>query len=160
MHQLFHCVSLRQAILQRSRSACVLLILLGALLLGGWGCAGSERSYATNGSKTTVVTVTQTDQGKSVRVVVGERLEVALPENPTTGFQWSLEPSPDGILQLESSTYVPAGPTAKPGGGGTRVFRFSSQKRGTATPQFKLWRAWQGEASVRQHFSVTIQVEE
>jgi inhibitor of cysteine peptidase len=160
MRQSFHGVPLHQAGGQRSRFAWALLILLGVLLLGGWGCGGSNRSYATDGGNGSVVTLTQTDQGKSVRVGVGEKVEVTLPENPTTGFQWALEPNPDQILKLEGSTYVPPAPQTKPGGGGTQIFSFSGQTPGTATLQFKLWREWQGDASVRQRFSVTVQVQD
>lgn len=104
-----------------------------------------------------MVTLTQRDNGKSIQIQVGDRVVVQLPENPTTGFQWSLDHTNDEVLQLENSEYN--SPLAgSVGGSGQHTFTFQGKKPGVAESHFKLWRDWEGDKSITKRFVVTVEV--
>ncbi|HIK46578.1 MAG TPA: protease inhibitor I42 family protein [Leptolyngbyaceae cyanobacterium M65_K2018_010] len=103
------------------------------------------------------ILLTQTDHGRSIEVRVGDRVVIDLSENPSTGFQWAIEQNNDRVLKPLSSTYTPPTGTTV-GGAGQRTFAFLGQASGIAEPRFKLWREWEGNASIVERFSVTIQV--
>jgi predicted secreted protein len=46
------------------------------------------------------------------------------------------------------------------GGGGQRRWTFTAQKAGMATLELKLWRTWEGDASISERFTVTLHVQE
>ncbi|MBF2079466.1 MAG: protease inhibitor I42 family protein [Synechococcales cyanobacterium T60_A2020_003] len=103
------------------------------------------------------ITLTQADNGRTIDIWVGDRLDVNLRENPTTGFQWGIDQNNDEVLRVEGAEYI--SPTTSPiGGAGQRTFTFIGQQSGTAELRLKLWREWQGESSVVERFTVTIQV--
>src|ERR1700719_4340286 len=65
-------------------------------------------------------TLTEENNGQSIEVHLGARLNIYLKENPTTGYRWSLREFGSGSLLLESADYAPSG--AGVGGGGIRKF--------------------------------------
>ena len=101
--------------------------------------------------------LTQADHGTSVAVAPGDIIIIRLPENPTTGYQWTVEMVDAATLALQRTEFSPA-PEAGVGSGGGKTFTFKAQKPGTAHIQLKLWRAWAGDASIRDRYHVTIQV--
>ena len=102
--------------------------------------------------------LTQADHGTSVEVAPGDVIVIRLPENPTTGYQWTVEKVDADTLALQRTEFSPA-PEAGVGSGGGKTLTFKAQKPGTAHIQLKLWRAWAGDASIRDRFHVTIQVQ-
>lgn len=105
------------------------------------------------------VILTQADNGRSIEVQRGDLVVIHLRENPSTGFQWAIDHNNDEALKLERSEYTPPAASTV-GGAGQRTFTFSGRDSGAAEPHFKLWREWQGEQSVVERFSVTVQVHE
>jgi inhibitor of cysteine peptidase len=104
-----------------------------------------------------VATLTRGDNDKSIDVHVGDSIVVRLPENPTTGFAWSIDKADAHVLRLQSSRYSPAARGAV-GGGGQRSLRFKAITAGTVRLQLKLWREWEGGKSVADRFAATIRV--
>jgi inhibitor of cysteine peptidase len=103
------------------------------------------------------ITLTEADNGKVVDVPQGDRITIQLPENPTTGFRWAADKLEDQVVAIEQDNY--ASPTgAGIGGGGTRTFTVKAMRPGTAQFRLKLWREWEGAASIRNRFDVTIRV--
>lgn len=101
--------------------------------------------------------ITQEMQGKTVEVGRDDRIEIRLPESPTTGFAWSIDVVDEQILGLEGSEFsLPA--TAGIGGGGVRTFAFRTKRAGSARIDLKLWREWEGDASIIERFHVLIVV--
>ena len=75
------------------------------------------------------VTLTQRDKGKSVTVGPSDNLQIAVNENPGTGFRWTAEVADNGTLEVLSADYTPAtSPT--PGGSGQHVWRFKAKSPG------------------------------
>ena len=60
--------------------------------------------------------------GATVAAQAGDRIELHLPENPTTGFLWEVSATPDGIRLLGSELSL--GQPLTPGAGGERTFVF------------------------------------
>ncbi len=144
---------------QRCISTRRLLLIFGGALLVLWGCGASGTTDASGRNNVSVATLTQTDNGKNIKIRLGDRVVVNLKENPTTGYQWTVAQNNSDVLKLESSDYAPL-PGRGEGKGGQRTFTFTAQKVGSATPHFKLWREWQGDKSIVDRFAVTVQVKE
>ncbi|MFM7448184.1 MAG: protease inhibitor I42 family protein [Leptolyngbyaceae cyanobacterium] len=105
-----------------------------------------------------VISLSQSDNGKSIQIRVGNLVVIQLRENPTTGYQWTFNQSNQQVLAFQGTEYTPSAATGV-GGGGQRVFRFKGERAGTTELDFKLWRQWQGEQSTIDRFTTTIQVE-
>lgn len=136
----------------------LLALFCGLLPVYSSSCAATSRvSVSSNpGSR---LTLTQADNGKSISIRVSQTLTIALPENPTTGYKWAVEPSSQPLLVLKSSEYVT---TAKPGlvgAGGQRILRFQARRTGTEKLRLKLWRSWEGDSSITDRFAVTVTVQ-
>jgi inhibitor of cysteine peptidase len=96
---------------------------------------------------------TVTNAGQSIELSAGEVLLVQLPETPTSGFRWEIEPV-SGLALLSSSFQPGTSPTA--GGGGNRIFELQLLQIGETHLRAKLWREWAGESSIRQRFELTL----
>ena len=104
------------------------------------------------------VLLTQSDEGKSIQVNPDDYVIVRLTENPTTGYSWAIDRINSEIVSPVASDYA-ADSHSGIGGGGRRVLAFKAVKAGSSPISLKLWRKWEGDKSVRQHFKVTIQVQ-
>ena len=101
------------------------------------------------------VTITEAQTGSTVPAMVGDVIAVVLPEIPTSGYRWSLENGNEDELEPVDSAFHPA-EGAGLDGGGTRVFRFEVRGPGRAHIRLKLWRAWEGERSIRERFEAWV----
>lgn len=142
----------------------VILALLFALLYGLLPVHSSLSVAAaplivSGGNSRSIITLTQADNGKSVVLHVGQTAVITLQENPTTGYQWAVEPSPKPLLILTSSAYTTAAKPGLVGAGGQRVLRFQARRSGTDKLQLKLWRAWEGNRSIVDRFAITVIVQ-
>jgi inhibitor of cysteine peptidase len=99
--------------------------------------------------------LTPADSGSVLNVTSGDAFDVRLPENPTTGYRWTVDSTDETVLRLDASPFESGG-EAGVGGGGTRVLRFSVIGAGSATLRLKLWREWEGDGSILDRFAVTI----
>src|SRR4026208_2130557 len=103
------------------------------------------------------IQLTEADAGRLVELRVGDILEVILPGNPTTGFQW-------GFSEINSAILEPIGePKFEPssnavGSGGNVTLRFETV--GTGQTELKLihHRPFEENVPPAQTFEVTITV--
>jgi inhibitor of cysteine peptidase len=102
-------------------------------------------------------TLTEADNGKSLKIGLGDAVTIRLKENPTTGYRWAVDRIDNQVLQTEASDFN-AGTAGGIGSGGEHTFSFRSKKTGTAGIQFKLWREWEGDRSITDRYSVNIEV--
>lgn len=140
----------------------LLAVIAAVALLAGCGGAGgaatTPASTAGGGEgQMTQLTLTQADSGKTVDLKVGDTCVVSLSENPTTGYRWGVDQIDAQILTIEKDEYKQA-PGAGVGGGGTRVLTIEAVGRGTSPLRLKLWREWEGDASIRERFDLTVRV--
>ncbi len=72
---------------------------------------------------------------------------ISLAENPTTGYQWAVELSAEGILDQDGDEYMPdPAPEGMTGSGGTHTWRFAALAPGQVTLRFSLQRSWESGA--------------
>lgn len=125
----------------------VLIILAG--LLYACGQAGT--------SEQSTKQLTEADNGNSIELRVGDKLEVELPGNPTTGFQWE-------VSNVDSIILTPIGePEFKPssnavGSEGTVILRFEAVGAGQTKLKLIHHRPFEENVAPIQTFEVTITV--
>jgi inhibitor of cysteine peptidase len=106
----------------------------------------------------TEVVLGETDSGRQVETAAGSRVLVRLPENPSTGYRWQLEPFKGDAVRLESDDYQHMPSASVPGAGGVRIFTFLAQSPGTVLLRLRLKRPWESKAADAKTFEVTVQV--
>ncbi|MGD6749407.1 protease inhibitor I42 family protein [Streptomyces sp. BH105] len=91
------------------------------------------------------VIYTEDDNGREIQLHTGDLVNVALPENPTTGHLWQIASvSSEGLLP--QAVHFSPGDATAPGSAGTRTFTFRTQAPGRATLELHLRRPWQAAA--------------
>lgn len=97
--------------------------------------------------------------GAEVELAVGETLELRLPSNPTTGYSWSLTELDRSVLQPDGHHYHSECETPIDGCGGEEQWFFTAEAAGRTPLTLVYWRAWEGESSQTQRFSITVVVD-
>jgi inhibitor of cysteine peptidase len=93
--------------------------------------------------------------GQTVTVTPGDRLEIRLEENPTTGFRWCVEGDKTGVLNLEHDAFIH--PVSRiSGAGGTRKFIFIVAKQGHAMLRVSYRRSWEKRKPPQATFELTV----
>lgn len=103
------------------------------------------------------VSLAAADSGSVRSVHVGDVIVVSLEESPTSGFRWDVD-ALTPCLGATGDTFVPA-PDAQLGGGGTRLLRFEARTVGEGPIALRLWRSWEGDASIVERFAATIAIQ-
>lgn len=94
--------------------------------------------------------------GDDVAATLNDRLIVVLPENATTGYQWSIEEIPVA-LALESSDLVPPREAA-PGAAGERRIVLRARETGQGRLVLGLTRPWESQRPTETfEINVTVQ---
>jgi len=107
----------------------------------------------------TEIKLTKNDNGKTVEARVGESVVIELPENPTTGYLWTLNVKEEtGTASLSNSRYT-APKQSGIGGGGTRMFTVKVQSSGIVTVDMKLRRQWEPESTAIDRFNTVIKAQ-
>lgn len=97
--------------------------------------------------------IDQSFDNRSVTIPVGETIELSLPENPTTGYRWSIIGNGAPICELKNDDFSPA--DQKPGAGGTRGLGFAVRKAGEVTITLRNQRKW-GGADTGNDFTLNV----
>ncbi len=125
-------------------------ILALLLCFSGPGCRGGGKAPA-------MLRVDQSSNNTEVVLAAGQALEIALPENPTTGFRWELKAGGNPAC-------VPSGdafdaPSAGIGKSGTRRWRFDAVRAGSGSIELVYRRAWEKDKPPAQVFRLTARVQ-
>ena len=104
-------------------------LAVGALLVA---CGGDD------GGATVVLD--DGDTGSEVALTVGDRLDVELEANPSTGYRWETGPLPDGIALVGEDLDDPDGSLV--GAPGTQVFVFDVTDPGGGILRFEYVRSF------------------
>lgn len=96
--------------------------------------------------------LTEADAGRTVEVAPGAEVQLRLPENPTTGYRWTLTVTPAGCLQVTADAFERPD-TAAVGAGGVRVV----DVKPAGVPSCELGlahrRPWEGEDQIASRLS-------
>ena len=108
--------------------------------------------------------VTDADKGGVVRLKAGDRLEVRLSANPTTGFMWYIEKESTPLLKLvhQTQTEIPTPVEEQPGLVGRPVFQvFTFEARHIGTGELKLHyvRSWEKPTPEDERFEIRVVIE-
>lgn len=109
-------------------------------------------------SSTPMITLDANANGGTTRIAQGTMFAIALPENPSTGYTWKLQPLGVPVVGLIGDRYVPASGETQPGEGGTRVMTFAALSPGTAVIDLAQQRQLDEASPPTQTFKVTITV--
>src|SRR5262249_2926064 len=110
------------------------------------------------GDKKEARTITEADEGKTIPVDKGARIDVALRANPTTGYRWQIvRNNPEQLKLLEKSTFErPKG--ALIGAGGTQTFHFQAEEPGPSELELVYRRPFEKDGKVAKSFKVTLTI--
>ncbi len=102
------------------------------------------------------IMLTETAQGSTVDVAVGQSVVVELPENASTGYRWVVDHIQPPLV--EAAEAHPRYPSGAVGAGGRAVWTFTAKAPGSAAVVLKRWRPWEGEAGVAERFRFVMRV--
>ena len=138
----------------------VAAISLLALLLLASGCATGTTGPGSPGTASGPVSLSEKDDGSNVTLGVGQKLEVVLKSNQTTGYQWAIDTKPEACLeQVDEPTYDSAsGSTGMVGAGGKETWVFEGKSAGTTPLKLKYWRSFEPTAAPAATFEVIVEV--
>lgn len=126
--------------------AIVALLLVAGLLATGCGLPGQR-----------TVKVSEADAGRSIELRAGDRLEVALAGNPTTGYSWAVTAKDPAVLsQVGEPAFKPDSTLI--GSGGTVTTGFQAQGEGRTVLRLAYQRSWEKDVPAIKTFEVTIVV--
>lgn len=99
--------------------------------------------------------VDETSNGKEIELAVGETLEVRLPENRTTGFQWVLESSAKDVSSLVKDEVEPGRLIGEPG---IHRWHFRTERAGSGRIELSYRRPWEEKEKPQRTFALDIRV--
>jgi inhibitor of cysteine peptidase len=106
------------------------------------------------------LTLTTTDQGRSITLDTGQALAVRLPSNPTTGYRWEIDTLNQQLLEpVGEVEFVQddRGGEEFVGVGGVEVFHFLALEPGRSELKLIYHRTWESEAPL-EIFEVSITI--
>jgi inhibitor of cysteine peptidase len=82
------------------------------------------------GACSTVRTLNLDDDGMRIELEAGDEVELVLPGNPSTGYEWVVTEAPSILEQMDETEFVAESDLI--GAGGAFHFRFRATEPGTA----------------------------
>lgn len=120
-----------------------------------FGLLSACAAKSSSGASTTKLT--EADAGRSIELRVGDKLEVTLPGNPTTGFQWEVEAGDEAILrQIGEPEFEPS--SSAVGSAGKVTLRFEAVGAGQMGLKLIYHRTFEQTTPPAQTFEVTVVV--
>jgi inhibitor of cysteine peptidase len=131
-------------------AAAIVVSLLAMLLLPGDTPAPAEPA---------MVAVSEPDAGSTVRLNAGDRLQVELEGNPSTGYTWEVTARDTAVLTLVGDQeFVPD--SGALGSGGRVVTRFEATGAGQSALQMIYHRSFETNAAPLKTFELRVVVEQ
>ena len=100
---------------------------------------------------------------RTIELFVGQKLELTIAGNPTTGYQWSVASMPGGVTQVGEAVYV-QDPADSPDGrrlvgvGGRFIFTFVGSKVTEGSIKLVYTRPWEKDTPPIQTADVKVRV--
>jgi inhibitor of cysteine peptidase len=90
-----------------------------------------------------------------VQIHIGEVFEIALPENPTTGFRWNVEASGEPFCSLLDDHFESA-PQNLPGQRGCHYWHFKAVQVGSGNITLVYRRSWERTVTPARRFTLRV----
>jgi inhibitor of cysteine peptidase len=131
----------------------VAVLSVAAVATLGAGCGSSAQAAAKE--------ITAKDNGAAVTAKVGDKLDVVLESNPTTGFEWEKESGDAAVVKMLGEPVYSPTPTSTQvvGSGGTTTFHFEAAAAGSTTVKLIYHRTFEKDVPPVQTFEVTVTVQ-
>ena len=94
----------------------------------------------------------------AIEVYSGDLLELILPCNPTTGYQWVLDESFKHIIEILEKDYIGFTSHDKIGSGGKCVLILNLKLCHSETIYFQYQQPWEGNKSSADEFFLTLNI--
>src|SRR5262245_3111283 len=135
------------------------MYLLSLSLVGASFVYSASAGSSANAEETrkTMLSLVETDNGRTVDIRLGETVRLTLPENATTGYSWAIDRYDKEFIEAIASE--PHYKSEGVGSGGETAFTFKGKKTGTGEILLKHWRHWEGDASVTTRFRLRLHVQ-
>lgn len=100
---------------------------------------------------------TDADKGAAVQLKAGDRFELHLKSNPSTGYVWTLAPESTAIVKLTAQSRTEP---AQPGVGHpiVQIFGFQAVHRGQGVLLLRYIRSWEKPVEGEQRFDLHLTV--
>lgn len=98
---------------------------------------------------------TEGNTGQTARIPPGDFFEIALTENPSTGFRWKVNSDGAPVCTREGDEFNPG---AGVGAAGTHRWRFHAAQAGECEIGMTLERSWAGPAGDAKGFALRVVV--
>lgn len=138
----------------KSRNAAAAAALFTSIAL--IGCLANQKVVASATATGSSVTVTEQDDGKSIKLDKGQTLVLRLAANPTTGYRWIPQGSPTPLELIKSDFASDAQAKNLAGAGGTQSLRFTAKAAGKAVLKLEYRRPWEKDGAAAKTFTVTV----
>jgi inhibitor of cysteine peptidase len=99
---------------------------------------------------------TEYNNGSTVELETGDTFQIKLNENPTTGYQWTVETT--GGLEIMSDNYTSSAAPGLVGAGGIHEWDIKATASGTQQVTAVYSRPWENLTGSEQRFVLTVQV--
>lgn len=129
----------------------IIFIMIVCGLVFGASCTNNQPS---------VVKINESDANSTIELHVGDKLEVSLEGNPTTGYNWSVEPQAESILkQVGEIEFIQSQKNQSlVGAGGTILIHFEAVKSGKTSLKLIYHRPWEKDIPPIKTYKVNIVV--
>ena len=97
------------------------------------------------------------DAGREITLVVGEKIQVTLDANPTTGYQWDIAEIDESVLKSVGDSYDADSPQLV-GSGGQEIFTFEAVAVGKTALQMLYHQPWDEDTPPAETFSLRVVV--
>lgn len=126
--------------------------IIGALVLFLFAQPGTQTISAAN------KVITEADKGRELRLKAGDRIELRLKSNPSTGYAWYVQANSTPLLKLVHQTQSEA---TEPGTGRPvfQVFEFETRRGGEGTLHLHYVRSWEKPSANDEQFEIHVFIE-
>ena len=100
--------------------------------------------------------LSETDNGKTVQVKVGDQITIALEGNPSTGYTWEAANLDASMFQQFGEIQFRSSNPGLVGSGGTLTLKFVTLRAGTAPLTLVYQRPWETDVAPQSTFTVTV----
>lgn len=104
-----------------------------------------------------MIQIDSSNAGQTVDMNVGQVAELRLAENATTGFRWKVTRDGGPSCQIKEDFAEP-GAQARPGQGGSHIWRISGVRPGVCELAMDYVRSWEPNAASANTFNIRIRV--
>ena len=95
------------------------------------------------------------NSGQTAQIPLGDDFEIALTENPSTGFRWKVNSDGAPVCTREGDEFEPG---VGIGAAGTHHWRFHAAQAGECSIAMALERSWTGPAGETNSFALRVVV--